>query len=81
MLVTIDAESKKFKAEEPAKSANGAVEKTVSKNHYFKMIKQLTISGYFTSEIGSTKALRHVAVPGRYEACVDYKKGDHLWSE
>jgi len=82
LLTSIDAEAKKFKAAAPVKSENGVVaEKTVSKNHYFKMMKQLTIAGYFTSEIGSTKALRHVAVPGRFEACVDYKKADHLWSE
>lgn len=82
LLTSIDAESKIFKAEESSKSANGVIaEKTASKRHYFKMIKQLTIAGYFTSEIGSTKALRHVAVPGRFEGCVDYKKGEHLWSE
>ncbi len=48
--------------------------------HYFSMIKDLTLLGYFTSEIGSTQALRHVAVPGKYEGCVPYKKGDRAWS-
>lgn len=49
-------------------------------NHYFKMIKELTLLGYFTSEIGATKALRYVAVPGRYDGCVPYKKGDKAWA-
>lgn len=49
-------------------------------NHYFTLMKQLTLLGYFTSEIGATKALRYVAVPGRWEGCVDYKKGDKAWA-
>jgi hypothetical protein len=48
--------------------------------HYFTMMKQLTLWGYFTSEVGSTKALRYNPVPGRYEGCIDYKKGDKAWS-
>jgi len=49
-------------------------------NHYFAMLKQLTLLGYFTSEIGASQALRYVAVPGKYEGCVPYKKGDRAWA-
>lgn len=48
--------------------------------HYFGMFKQLTLLGYFTSEIGATQALRYVAIPGKYEGCVPYKKGDRAWA-
>ena len=48
--------------------------------HYFSMIKQLTLWGYFTSKPGATQALRYIAVPGRYEGCVPYKKGDKAWA-
>ena len=48
--------------------------------HYFRMMKELTLWGYFTSEPGATKALRYVAVPGRYEGCIPYKKGDKAWA-
>jgi len=48
--------------------------------HYFVMMKQLTLLGYFTSEIGATQALRYVAVPGKYEGCIPYKKGDRAWA-
>ena len=44
--------------------------------HYFTMMKQLTLLGFFTSEVGATKALRYLPVPGRYEGCIPYKKGD-----
>jgi hypothetical protein len=48
--------------------------------HYFSLMKQLTLLGYFTSEPGATQALRYVAVPGRYEGCIPYKKGDKAWA-
>jgi len=49
-------------------------------NHYYTMMKQLTILGFFTSKPGATEALRYVAVPGRWEACIPYKKGDKAWA-
>jgi hypothetical protein len=48
--------------------------------HYFFMMKQLTMLGYFTSKIGMTQALRYEPVPGRYEGCIPYKKGDKAWA-
>lgn len=44
------------------------------------MLKDLTLLGYFTSEIGATQALRFVETPGRYEPCIEYKKGDKAWA-
>jgi hypothetical protein len=44
--------------------------------HYFRMMKELVLLGYFTSEIGYTQAKRYLRVPGRYEGCVQYEKGD-----
>ena len=58
----------------------GKTKKPEDPNHYFSLIKQLTLWGYFTSEPGATKALRYVAVPGRYEGCIPYKKGDKAWA-
>ena len=48
--------------------------------HYFSLMKQLTLLGYFTSEVGATKALRYVPVPGRYEGCIPYKKRDKAFA-
>jgi len=48
--------------------------------HYFTMMKQLTMLGFFTSKPGMTQALRYEPVPGRYDGCVPYKKGDKLFS-
>lgn len=66
MLTALDAEQKKYSEDEANKE----------KPHYFKMMKQLTLLGFFTSEIGGTEVLKYVEVPGRYDACIPYKKGD-----
>jgi len=47
-------------------------------NHYFQMVKQLTILGYFTSEQGRKGALRYEPAPGKYIGDYDYKKGDKI---
>jgi hypothetical protein len=70
LLVKLDAEqneySKKRKPNEPP--------------HYFRLMKELTLNGYFTSEIGCTQARRYVETPGRYEGCVPYTKGEKSWA-
>ncbi|WNJ20964.1 gluconate 2-dehydrogenase subunit 3 family protein [Pontibacter sp. G13] len=48
--------------------------------HYFSMMKQLTILGYFTSEIGATQALRYVESPGGFDPCAPYEVGDRGWA-
>jgi len=48
--------------------------------HYFRMMKQLALLGYFTSEIGATQALRYVESPGRYDPCVPYTPGEKEWA-
>lgn len=41
--------------------------------HYFRMFKELTLSGYFTSEAGATKFLKYNPAPGRYDGCTNEK--------
>ena len=70
LLVDLDKEQKAYQAQK----------KKEDPTHYFRMIKELTLWGYFTSKPGANKALRYVAVPGRYEGCIDYKKGEKAWA-
>ncbi len=87
-LVDMDKEAKDYmkkkgdfdKQQDEKAKANAAYKKEEMPTHYFTMMKQLTLWGYFTSEPGATKALRYIAVPGRYEGCVPYKKGDKAWA-
>jgi hypothetical protein len=44
--------------------------------HYFRMMKELTLLGYFSSKPGCTQAKRYMPVPGKYIGCVPYKKGE-----
>ncbi len=70
LLVALDTEQKEYQKNK----------KSDDPNHYFRMMKEMTLWGYFTSEPGATKALRYVAVPGKYEGCIPYKKGDKAWA-
>ncbi|QNF31820.1 gluconate 2-dehydrogenase subunit 3 family protein [Adhaeribacter swui] len=47
---------------------------------FFSMMKEMTLVGYFTSELGATKALAYVHVPGKFEGCVPLKPGQKGWA-
>jgi hypothetical protein len=44
------------------------------------LLRELTLLGYFTSEIGATQALAYEAVPSGYRGCVDLKPGQKAWA-
>lgn len=48
--------------------------------HYFRMMKELALLGYFTSEIGCKQAQRYVESPGRFDPCVPYAPGERAWA-
>jgi hypothetical protein len=52
-----------------------------SPSHYYTMMKQLTLMGFFTSKTGMTETLRHTPVPGKYDGSFPYAKGDKAWAE
>lgn len=70
LLTALDGEQKAY----------AKTKKKEDPNHYFRLMKELTLLGYFTSEIGATQALRYLPVPGRYDGNVPYKKGDKAWA-
>ena len=93
LLVSLDKETKEYqkkKAEfdkiqdekEKAETGKGNSDfkRETMAPHYFTMMKQLTLLGFFTSQPGATQALRYVAVPGRYDGNLAYKKGDKAWA-
>lgn len=49
--------------------------------HFFRMMKELSLLGYFTSEIGYTQAMRYLETPGRFDPCVPYAAGDKTWAD
>jgi hypothetical protein len=48
--------------------------------HFFQTLREFTTAGYFTSEIGATKALRYDPVPGAYRGCVPLKEIGRAWA-
>ncbi len=70
LLTALDKEAKDY----------GKTKKDTDPNHYFTMMKQLTLFGYFTSKEGATQALRYIAVPGKFDGAYPYKKGDKAWA-
>jgi len=63
-----------------AKPLVGAMPSPVQTPHYFTMMTDLTMLGYFTSQPGATQALRHNPIPGDYNGSLPYRKGDRAWS-
>lgn len=44
-------------------------------DHFYSLFRSLTLSGYFSSEIGSTKARIYNPVPGGFTGCIPLKPG------
>lgn len=83
LLKNLDQEAKAYQSAKPALEDAEKKKDPAFKslpNHYFTLMKQLTLLGFFTSEPGCKEALRYIAVPGKYEGSVPYKKGDKAWA-
>mgnify|MGYP003151109339 FL=1 len=76
LLASLNDEADVFNRK--AKVANDDAEKPMP--HGFTLIKQLTLFTFFTSKEGANKVLRYVAIPGRYDGEMPYKKGDRAWA-
>jgi hypothetical protein len=78
-LNTLDDEQKEFMRAHRVETHTDGSETPEPPYHYFRMMKDLTILGYFSSEVGATQAVRFIEVPGRYDGAAPYQKGDRAW--
>lgn len=46
---------------------------------YWNMLKRMVMVGYFTSEVGATKALEYIPIPGPYEGCKPMAANQKAW--
>jgi hypothetical protein len=53
---------------------------TSSAPSFFVLARDLTILGYFSSEIGCTMAREYLPIPGKYDGNVEYKPGQKAWA-
>lgn len=54
-------------------------EKPTKKPQFFAIARDLTILGFFTSEIGATKAYEYIPIPGKYDGDYKIKPGQRLF--
>jgi len=69
--------------EERKKIVTDLQNETIANNKapsFFLLARDLTILGYFASEIGCTQAREYLPVPGRYDGSAPYKKGQKAWA-
>lgn len=58
--------------------ADKAAKKSVP--YFFVLARDLTVLGYFNSEIGCTQAREYIAIPGRYDGSAELKPGQKSWA-
>jgi hypothetical protein len=84
LLEVLDREQKAaMDARRPAPASRAPLPESPNNDapaHYFRMMKELALLGYFTSEIGCTQALRYIESPGRYDPCAPHAPGDRSWA-
>lgn len=91
LLTSIDKEAKEYqnkrrefnsqqdeKEKVEKEKGNTGFKKESMPPHYFTLMKQLTIAGYFTSKEGREGATNYIPVPGKYQGEIPYKKGDKV---
>lgn len=75
------------KAQAKERDTETGLEKAVDKGMkeevpvpFFNLMKELTLFGYFSSEVGCKEALAYLPIPGRYEGCVPLEPGQKAWA-
>jgi hypothetical protein len=61
-------------------SQKANVASTDPPNRYFRMMKELSLLGYFTSEIGCKQAQVYEESPGNWQPCIPYTPGQKAYA-
>jgi hypothetical protein len=75
-----NAHGKAFTDLAPAQRHSVLQAATKTDKPFFLLLKQLTVAGYFTSEIGATKALAYLPIPGKFEGETTLQPGQKAWA-
>jgi len=51
-----------------------------ARGSFIRILKDLTLVGFFTSRIGATQVLAYEAVPGGFRGCLDLRPGQKGWA-
>ncbi|RED99889.1 gluconate 2-dehydrogenase subunit 3 family protein [Marinoscillum furvescens] len=64
-FISLDSDQKKVFLNQK----NDELKGRKSENAFFRMVKELTVVGYFTTEYGATQVLQYQAIPVEYHGC------------
>jgi hypothetical protein len=53
---------------------------TGARGSFIRILKDLTLVGFFTSRVGATQALAYEAVPGGFHGCLPLRPGQKGWA-
>lgn len=82
LLRDLDAEARRAGSARAARMQAGGTHGGDARGddaHYFGLVRELAERAYFSSEVGMTRALRYVRVPGRWDGCVPLAPGQPAW--
>ncbi len=58
----------------------GKVQKKLTGEPFFSLLKSYTCLGYCTSRLGATQGMAYVPIPGRFASCVPMPAGQKGWA-
>lgn len=64
----------------PPSGAVGKVKLRLLGRPFFSILKEYTVEGYCTSELGATKGLSYVYIPGSFHGCIPLEPGQKSWA-
>jgi gluconate 2-dehydrogenase gamma chain len=65
---------------DPRKSDATRAQPQPERQPFFRTMKELTLLGYYTSQIGATQELKYAPIPGRFDGCVPFATIGRAWS-
>lgn len=70
------------RSDERGQTENATADQRTTRAHppFFRVMKELTLLGYYTSEAGATRELRYARIPGRFDGCVPLATIGRAWS-
>ena len=75
LLTSMQGEATVTPTGRPRRRRSGPAPRT-----FFPWLKELTVVGYYTSEIGASRELKYVHVAGRYDGDVPYRRVGRAYS-
>ncbi|HTQ26875.1 MAG TPA: gluconate 2-dehydrogenase subunit 3 family protein, partial [Puia sp.] len=64
----------------PFRGVLGKVQNRLLGKSFFQTLQEYSAEGYCTSEIGATRGLAYIPIPGKYMGCTPLQKGQRSWA-